>query len=160
LNASRYPLEVELISLPGEGADQQYVVTALRGNAEVEVARLKEGELFEISDPVDALQIQSLSDWESNLPETFALQGNYPNPFNPVTNIVFDLPERAEVEVEIFDMLGRRVMTLGRQVMDAGQRKRVEFDGRGLASGVYLYRVVAVMGAHTAKDSGKMILLK
>lgn len=160
LNATAYPIEVELTKLPLQGADQIYVITALNGNAEVEIGRLKPGDILEINDKVDALQVQSLSDYEANLPESFALQGNYPNPFNPVTTIVFDLPEQAEVEVEIFDMLGRRVMTLGNQTMEAGLRKRVEFNGQGLASGVYLYRVIATMSGHTAKDTGKMIMLK
>ena len=109
---------------------------------------------------VTQLNVQSLNDWESALPESFALQGNYPNPFNPSTTIVFDLPERAEVEIEVYDMLGRRVMILTNQVLEAGTQKRVEFNGQGLASGVYVYRVIAVMGTHTAKDTGKMIMLK
>ena len=48
----------------------------------------------------------------AGLPETFALQSNYPNPFNPRTTIQFDLAQPAEISVEIVDMLGRRVMTV------------------------------------------------
>ena len=159
LRGSDYPLEVEMLGTP-EGGDEVYVVTALRGNAQVEVVRLRAGDSFLIDDAVDALNVQSLTDWQSTLPESFALQGNYPNPFNPTTTIVFDLPDRAEVEIDVYDMLGRRVMTLTRQVFEAGAQKRVAFDGQGLASGVYLYRVTAVMSTHTAKDTGKMIMVK
>ena len=55
--------------------------------------------------------ITSLSSVE--LPESFALSGNYPNPFNPSTRIVFNLPSSAEVSVEVLDLLGRSVLTLG-----------------------------------------------
>ena len=159
LKSNGQPIDVELTAVP-EGSDETYVVTAMRGGVEVETRKMRAGDAMSLEADVDGLTVQSLSEWESNLPDRFALQGNYPNPFNPTTTIVFDLPERADVEIEVFDMLGRRVMVLARQVLEAGTQKRVEFDGNGLASGVYLYRVVATMESHTARDTGKMIMLK
>ena len=77
------------------------------------------------------------------LPEVFALSGNYPNPFNPSTCIVFDLPSSAEVSVEVLDSLGRVVLSLGGQSMEAGSNRTMELEGSLLASGTYLYRVIA-----------------
>ena len=56
----------------------------------------------------------------AELPTEFALHGNYPNPFNPSTRIQFDLPETAQVRVQIVDMLGREVMSLPAQEFEAG----------------------------------------
>ena len=97
---------------------------------------------------------------ETELPEAFALQGNYPNPFNPTTNIQIDLPENAEVTVQVVDMLGRHVLTVPTQKVDAGARRAVEVNGTKLASGTYLYRVIAKMASGTHIDSGRMVLIK
>ncbi|MDE0158451.1 MAG: DUF4397 domain-containing protein, partial [Candidatus Dadabacteria bacterium] len=79
------------------------------------------------------------------LPTEFALQGNYPNPFNPSTQIRFDLPATAEVTVQVIDLLGRMVLTLPAQSVEAGANRTVELDGASLASGTYLYRLIADM---------------
>ncbi len=94
------------------------------------------------------------------LPDEFALQGNYPNPFNPATSIQIDLPENAEVTIQVVDMLGRHVMTVPTQKIDAGAKRAVELDGSNLASGTYLYRVIAKMASGTHIDSGRMVLVK
>ncbi len=88
-------------------------------------------------------------------PEGFQLLQNYPNPFNPVTTIAFELPARANVELVVYDLLGREVQTLIKQPMAAGHHK-VTFDAAGLASGVYVYRLTA--NQQTA--SRRMVLLK
>jgi hypothetical protein len=59
---------------------------------------------------------------EELLPEVYALHHNYPNPFNPVTTLRYDLPEQANVNIIIYDMLGRQVRTLLNQTQDAGYR--------------------------------------
>jgi DNA-binding beta-propeller fold protein YncE len=76
------------------------------------------------------------------LPIEFDLSQNYPNPFNPVTTIEFAIPELAEVRLEVFDILGRRVQTLLSGPLEAGFH-RVQFDASRLASGIYLYRIQA-----------------
>ncbi|MFU8845020.1 MAG: S8 family serine peptidase, partial [Bacteroidales bacterium] len=62
-----------------------------------------------------------------DLPDEFALKNNYPNPFNPSTTIRYDLPERADVRLEVFDMLGRRVAVLVSGQVQAGRHSTV-FD--------------------------------
>ncbi|MBU1984483.1 T9SS type A sorting domain-containing protein [bacterium] len=76
----------------------------------------------------------------SSLPEAFALEQNYPNPFNPSTNIAFDLAEPGLVRLSVFNILGEHVAELARGPMAAG-RHLVSFDGSGLATGMYVYRL-------------------
>ena len=90
-------------------------------------------------------------------PKQFALAQNFPNPFNPITNIKFSLPKEAFVSLKLYDVLGREVKTLlnGRkkegvhQVVLNGNRLR-------LASGLYIYKLKAGKFVETKK----MLLLK
>ena len=99
----------------------------------------------------------------SNLPGAFHLEQNYPNPFNPSTTIQYTIPSvetrRGEslqhVILKVYDMLGREVATLVNEAKAPGNYKIV-FNGNGLASGIYLYRIHS--GNFT--DSKKLILLK
>lgn len=93
---------------------------------------------------------------EEVLPERFHVYPNYPNPFNPVTTILFDLPVSALVQVEIFNAQGQKVQDVIRgQSYTAGTHQLV-WDASHLGSGMYLYRV----RAGQFEQSGKMILLK
>jgi hypothetical protein len=77
-----------------------------------------------------------------DVPATTELLQNFPNPFNPSTVIPFSLSGTGRVRLEVFDLLGRRVGILVDEVLPAGQH-RVEFQGRGLASGMYVVRLAA-----------------
>jgi hypothetical protein len=96
----------------------------------------------------------------AELPDAFTLDGNYPNPFNPCTTIQFSLPESADVEIQVFDMLGRRVMAIPAQTIQAGSNRSVQLNAGQLASGSYLYRVIARMDSKTQVEQGRMMLLK
>jgi hypothetical protein len=94
------------------------------------------------------------------LPPNLILEQNYPNPFNPITSIGFALPSRMEVEVAVFDILGRKVVSLANQTFEAG-RHTIRWDGcdkngNQTAGGIYFYCIKA--GDKTS--SRKMILLK
>ncbi len=65
---------------------------------------------------------------------------NYPNPFNPVTTIHFELPQTSDVSLQVFDMLGRQIAQLINDTKNAGSHQAV-FDGTNLSSGMYLYRL-------------------
>lgn len=80
---------------------------------------------------------------------------NHPNPFNPRTVIPFSLPRRAPVRLMVTDLRGRRVATLVDGVLPAGTHQ-VEFDGRDVGSGIYLYRLESPSGIRV----GKMSLIK
>jgi PKD repeat protein len=84
---------------------------------------------------------------QSNLPTEFALEGNFPNPFNPVTTIGFSLPEASSVRLVVYDMMGREVTTLIDTNLGAG-RYQARWEGKNdmgqtVASGVYLLRMTA-----------------
>ncbi|MCC6396367.1 MAG: T9SS type A sorting domain-containing protein [Bacteroidetes bacterium] len=78
----------------------------------------------------------------TRFPEQFALHQNYPNPFNPHTTIRYAVPFHTRILLEICNTLGQRVHTLVDAEVDAGVHS-VRFDGTGLASGVYVYRMTA-----------------
>jgi endonuclease I len=76
------------------------------------------------------------------LPTTYSLGQNYPNPFNPVTVISYQVPATSHINLKVFDVLGREVVTLVNGQQSAGIHT-VTFDASNLQSGVYLYRLQA-----------------
>ena len=84
----------------------------------------------------------SIGEERLNLPQTIELSQNFPNPFNGETSIQFALPTAGEVELSVFDLLGRHVKSLMSRRLDAGWHT-VRWDASGCASGVYLYRLRA-----------------
>ena len=88
-------------------------------------------------------------------PISYQLYQNYPNPFNPSTSIRYQLPKDGFVTLKVYDVLGKEVATLVNEVRIAGEYT-VTFDGSGLPSGVYVYRLKA--GSYVS--SHKMLLLK
>ncbi len=79
---------------------------------------------------------------EEDIPEAYALRQNFPNPFNPSTEILFDLPEDAMVSLVVYDVLGREVARLVQRELHAGTH-RARFNAGNLPSGVYFYRIQA-----------------
>jgi len=84
-----------------------------------------------------------------SLSEDYRLEQNYPNPFNPDTTIRYALPESSEVELTVFDVVGRKVAILVDSRQSAGEHF-VTFRGDHLPSGLYIYRLIA-----TAVDPGQ-----
>ncbi len=97
--------------------------------------------------------LEDLKD-EANLPD-YALFQNYPNPFNPATTIKYAIPKTVNVELKIYDILGREVKTLVNETKTAGYYE-VHFNADNFASGVYFYRLKAGDFIKT----NKMIFLK
>jgi protocatechuate 3,4-dioxygenase beta subunit len=108
------------------------------------------------------LRVGGATDAETggDLPRTYRLRGNYPNPFNPVTTVLVDLPEMADVDVQVFDLLGRRVLDVSAGPTAAGDARPIQVDASGLASGMYLYRVRATGVASAWSAVGRMMLVK
>ena len=94
------------------------------------------------------------------IPQAYALDANYPNPFNPSTTIGYQLPMAAQVRLEIYDLMGQRVKTLVQDVEPAGYHRMMwdslDDAGRPVAAGVYFYRLQA--GEFT--QARKLLLLK
>ncbi|SMO63878.1 zinc-dependent metalloprotease [Gracilimonas mengyeensis] len=90
--------------------------------------------------PVQLTVNNTVSSELEERPQKFELNQNYPNPFNPTTVISYQLAVSSDVQLEVFDMAGRKVATLVNERQNAGQH-RVNFDGANLASGIYMYRL-------------------
>lgn len=96
------------------------------------------------------------------LPQSIALRGNFPNPFNPTTTLSYALPTAGDVTISVYDVLGREVRTLAPGLQAPGSQT-FTFDAAGLASGLYIYRIQVVdaaLGVDQISGVGKMLLLK
>jgi hypothetical protein len=89
-------------------------------------------------------------DLDGQIPRTFMLEQNHPNPFNPATTISFRLLSRSFVSLTIFDFVGREVATLFSQELSAGKYSQ-QWSAAGLPSGVYFYRLQAGVSLETRK---------
>ena len=92
---------------------------------------------------------------ENKIPSMYSLGQNYPNPFNPITNVKFSIVKAGDVKIVVYDVRGREVQTLVNERLNAGTYE-ARFDGSGLTSGVYFYRMVT----EGFTETRKMILLK
>ena len=97
---------------------------------------------------------------ESNLPQAYTLHQNYPNPFNASTLITYQLPRSSEVTLTIYNLTGQKVATLVEGVREGGTFS-IRWDGRDdrghdLATGVYLYRLLA----GTQVETRKLVLVR
>ncbi len=98
------------------------------------------------------------------LPSSFQLNQNFPNPFNPSTEIKYDLPTRAKVLLKVFNLLGQEVATLVDEDKLAGNYSAT-WDGRSdsgapVASGIYFYKLIAEADNNEFVETKKMMLLK
>jgi hypothetical protein len=100
-------------------------------------------------------QLTAIHKTPNSLPGKFELSQNYPNPFNPSTIIAYSLPEKANVELKVYNVLGETIATLVNQQQLAGEYK-VDFDAKSLSSGVYFY----TLKVGNYLKTKKMILLK
>jgi hypothetical protein len=90
-------------------------------------------------------EVGTSTEWGSgagDIPTAYGLEQNYPNPFNPSTVIRYAVPQAGEVQLEVYDMMGRKVSTLVRGTKSAGYHEAV-FDASHLGSGAYMYRLMA-----------------
>ncbi|SMO91687.1 Por secretion system C-terminal sorting domain-containing protein [Gracilimonas mengyeensis] len=92
---------------------------------------------------------------EDGVPESFALSQNYPNPFNPATVIHYQLAKSGQVQLQVFDVSGRKIADLVNEHKTAGNYS-VQFDASHLSTGVYFYRLTAGDFSSTQK----MLLIK
>ena len=100
------------------------------------------------------------NDINNFIPKEFILHQNYPNPFNPVTTLRYDLPEDANVNISIYDMMGRVVKTLVNAEQITGYRSiqgdATNNQGQPVSAGLYLYTIEA----GDFRQTKKMVLLK
>ena len=98
----------------------------------------------------------------TEIPKTYELYTNYPNPFNPFTSIRFDLPKDSRVNISVFNILGEEIQRITHDRINAGRYSYL-WDGSAFASGVYFYRIEAFENADNGESfvrTKKMILVK
>lgn len=103
----------------------------------------------------------------SSLPKEYALLGNYPNPFNPITTISYNLPRKSDVELVIYSMLGKEIKSFSISSQTAGTQNIVwdgiDKNGHQVSSGIYIYRLRAKSlegKMEMFENSSKFILMK
>lgn len=89
------------------------------------------------------------------IPEKYRLSNNYPNPFNPTTNIIFDIPKNSFVKLKIYDVSGKELIALVNEDLTAGSYN-YQWDASSFTSGVYFYR----LEANDFVETKRMVLLK
>lgn len=98
----------------------------------------------------------------AELPNTFSLAQNFPNPFNPSTTIKYNLPMKSNVLLKVYTILGEEAATLINEEKPAGTHN-LEWNAGSFASGVYVYTIEAIPLDKTKagfRDSKKLILIK
>lgn len=145
-------------SVTFEGASDAFTTLSLNDVAMVEGTNTLKIENVSGSlglDVVDFFLLETPTSVETEQPEGFELSQNFPNPFNPSTQINFSLPATSDVTLEVYNILGQRVATLASGLYSAGLHT-VSFDASTMASGTYLYR----MDAGEFVQVRKMMLIK
>jgi hypothetical protein len=99
--------------------------------------------------------VTTINDRGREPPFRYRLEPNYPNPFNPKTNIEFTVPRVTDVNLTIYNAIGQKVRVLVNRKIPSGVHT-VSFDGKGLSSGVYLYQ----LKTPEQRLTRKMLLLK
>lgn len=90
---------------------------------------------------------------------SFELHQNFPNPFNPSTDISFSVPQNANVTIKLYDVSGKEIETVAQGYFDKGKYS-ISFNGSNLASGVYFYKMTADYGIDEFTDTKKMEIIK
>lgn len=130
-----------LQGIPVIGANREATVTfAFAINRSAPVNK-KDTLQFAVTDKIGSTWMESIVVQYTG-PATFALDQNFPNPFNPVTTIQYQLPTDSRVTLKVYDLLGREVTTLLNEDRPAGYHD-VKWDAANVASGVYFYRMEA-----------------
>jgi len=138
LTADSYPVAINFYPNGNAQSDYTYRLVGVKGQDEIHMNLT--GQKVEIPFQMDTLKLERVS--SNDLITEFKLHANYPNPFNPTTNIRYELPQQSPVRVEVFDVVGRRIALLVDTTQQAGSYT-VQFDGSGIASGLYLLRFQA-----------------
>ena len=151
-------VDLRNFNLPAGSFSVSWMVTATDGSVETEPSNGMG------SFTLDVITSVATADDEL-MPTEFVLHSNYPNPFNPTTRLKYELPERAQVRIEIYNMLGQKIRVLIDEEQSAGV-KTLQWDvrdefGRQVTTGVYFLKFAALAsGSRPILKTRKMTLLK
>ncbi len=157
LQTRHFPVRITTSNLIVKG-DAKYLLQEVIGVEIITSHVLKDGEEVVITNPaVRKLQLRLL---EGTAPTTFAVAQNFPNPFNPTTEIQYAIPQPENVTLEIYNSVGQKVRTLVSQQQEAGiytvTWNATNDAGKRVGSGVYFYHVTA----GSQQSIKKMLLIK
>jgi hypothetical protein len=154
----------ELAFVPSAASDgttitpQQYKYTdkslGAAGKYQYRLKQVDRSATFSFTEPITVNV--TLADVAEVAPRKFQLLQNYPNPFNPSTQVKFSVENTTHATMKIYNMLGAEVATIFDGMAEAGRYYHATFDARNLASGVYIYRLVA----DKKVDVKRMLLIK
>jgi len=111
-----------------------------------------EGKIWKTTNAGGPIGIRQIS---NNIPESYSLSQNFPNPFNPSTKIRFDVSKSGNVNISVYDVLGKEIATLVNQQLTTGTYE-TGWDATKFSSGIYYYRIIAEKYTETRK----MVLIK
>ncbi|MFC2085265.1 aryl-sulfate sulfotransferase [Bacteroidota bacterium] len=126
-------------------------------NYRIQITSESDSNIFGISEDVFSIidTVTSIVEYKDKVPDEYNLVQNFPNPFNPTTNIKFSIPNTSYVKLIIFDLLGNEIETLIDGIKAAGSYN-VTVDASNFASGVYFYRIIS----DNFIETKKMLMLK
>ncbi|MCW8850567.1 MAG: T9SS type A sorting domain-containing protein, partial [Melioribacteraceae bacterium] len=111
---------------------------------------------------INSTYVVSINQTEDGIiPKNFSLMQNFPNPFNPSTNINFEVPEKSRIKISVYDILGRKVDDLIKDEFSPG-RHNTNWNAASFSSGIYFIRLSAesVSGASIFNSVIKATILK
>ena len=139
--------------VPGHGTTiehHEYSYTDNHAIAGRSYYRLKQVDLDGTAHFSDPVQVSTAAAVPEVVPVEFALRQNFPNPFNPTTEIRYEIRDVGFVSLKVYDVLGREVATLVSENLAAG-RYKAQWDATGMASGIYFYRLQSDNRVETRK---------
>jgi len=102
-----------------------------------------------------SIGVVSADEPNNDIPNSYAIEQNFPNPFNPTTTIRYSIPENGLVILKIYNAIGKEMDVLQNEIKQAGNYE-IKYDGSKLPSGVYFYQ----LKSGSFVETKKMILLK
>jgi hypothetical protein len=130
--------------VPGHGTTivpQYYSFTDPTAGVGTWYYRLKQVDLDGSVHYSDAIRVDIVTSVSEPVPTVFALAQNFPNPFNPETQIRFSVESMAKTTLVVYDVLGRAVATLFNDFAEPGQFYTLRLDGTTLSTGMYFYKL-------------------
>ncbi|PEN12830.1 hypothetical protein CRI94_12560 [Longibacter salinarum] len=156
LQASAYPISVSVSGKAAAGTAEE-----VGGGASRRTYDLRDGATFVLNDStVSSLRLSLPLSALKDVPSSFELKGNYPNPFHSSTDIVLDVPIPAVVSMDVYNVLGQRVIRVPERGIQAGRNQRLTLEAGNLAAGMYLYRLTVKIDDRSISRTGKMTIIR